>query len=205
MCVAIDQGGPEFGDARNRGRDGLRRGLRQAGPGQGGVRLPAPRREQNPVVESATDRLDHVTGARRRPVSPDPFAALGQPARNDLTNEQVRAAWRHIAAATHPDRPDGGDIARYTAAASAYAQLRTQWGRSEAYADQLEAGYGPVGARTVPLPAIRDDHNEMPARPVTGAARLARTCWLLPARCGRLRSTQPGATPPASPWSPDRS
>ena len=73
--------------------------------------------------------------ARRRPVSTDPFAALGLPVRNDLTNEQVRAAWRHIAAATHPDRPDGGDIGRYTAAASAYAQLRTDWGRSEADAD----------------------------------------------------------------------
>ena len=51
-------------------------------------------------------------------MSTDPFAALGLPVRNDLTNEQVRAAWRQIAAATHPDRPDGGDVARYTAAAS---------------------------------------------------------------------------------------
>ena len=40
-----------------------------------------------------------------------------------------------IAAQTHPDRPDCGDTGAYTAAASAYAQLRTQWGRSEAYAD----------------------------------------------------------------------
>ena len=68
-------------------------------------------------------------------MSPNPFAALGLPERPDLTDEQVRAAWRTIAAATHPDRRDGGDIARYTAAASAYAQLRTGWGRTEAYAD----------------------------------------------------------------------
>ena len=61
----------------------------------------------------------------------NPFTALGLPMRPDLTDEQVRAAWRAIAAATHPDRPDGGDVGRYTAAATAYAQLRTAWGRSE--------------------------------------------------------------------------
>ena len=49
-------------------------------------------------------------------MTPDPFDALGLPARPDLTDEQVRAAWRAIAAATHPDRPDGGDLARYTQA-----------------------------------------------------------------------------------------
>ena len=120
-------------------------------------------------------------------MSTDPFAALGLPVRNDLTNEQVRAAWRQIAAATHPDRPDGGDVARYTAAASAYAQLRTQWGRSEAYADQAEAGYGTDGAGTVPLPVVGDDGDEMPARPGATAARLARAGWLLPARIARGR------------------
>ena len=69
----------------------------------------------------------------------NPFEALGLPARPDLTDAQVRAAWRAIAADTHPDRP-GGDITDYTAAASAYAQLRTAWGRSEAYADLAVAG-----------------------------------------------------------------
>ena len=61
MCVAIDQGGPEFGDARDRARDGHRRGLRQARPGRGRAGSRA-RREQNPVAESATDRLNHVAG-----------------------------------------------------------------------------------------------------------------------------------------------
>ena len=86
-------------------------------------------------------------------MSPNPFEALGLPARPDLTDEQVRAAWRQIAAATHPDRPDGGDLARYTAASAAYAELRTPWGRSEAYADVVEAAAddGPV---TAPLPAV---------------------------------------------------
>ena len=65
----------------------------------------------------------------------NPFAVLGLAARPDLTDDDVRAAWRRVAAATHPDRPDGGNVQRYTAAANAYAQLRTAWGRSEAYAD----------------------------------------------------------------------
>jgi len=74
----------------------------------------------------------------------NPFAALGLPARPDLTGEQVRAAWRAIAAATHPDRPDGGDPARYAAASAAYAVLRTPWGRSEAYADLLSQAPPPA-------------------------------------------------------------
>src|ERR1700678_1342945 len=51
----------------------------------------------------------------------DPFEALGLPARPDLPDEQVRAAWRAIAAATHPDRADVADLARYTAASAAAA------------------------------------------------------------------------------------
>jgi hypothetical protein len=77
----------------------------------------------------------------------NPFAALGLPARPDLTDEQVRAAWRAIAAATHPDRPGGGDPGRYAAASAAYAALRTPWGRSEAYAD-LTSQAPPAPART---------------------------------------------------------
>jgi DnaJ-class molecular chaperone len=65
----------------------------------------------------------------------DPFSDLGLPARADLSDDEVRAAWRRIAAATHPDRSDGGDAARFAAAAAAYAELRTPYGRGEAYAD----------------------------------------------------------------------
>ena len=86
------------------------------------------------------------------PTTPNPFRALGLPERPDLTDEQVRAAWRTIAAATHPDRPDGGDLARYTAASAAYAELRTPWGRSEAYADLAEQADGE--ADTSPIPVI---------------------------------------------------
>ena len=91
---------------------------------------------------------------------PNPFLALGLPERPDLTDEQVRTAWRSIAAATHPDRPDGGDLARYTAASAAYAELRTPWGRSEAYADLAERADGPV---TSPLPPVPGD--EVPPVP----------------------------------------
>jgi hypothetical protein len=100
----------------------------------------------------------------------DPFDALGLPARPDLDDEQVRAAWREIASATHPDRADGGDPARYARASAAYAELRTSWGRSEAYADLTEAG----GPGTAPLPVI-------PAEPIP-PARLPGAVLYLPER-----------------------
>jgi curved DNA-binding protein CbpA len=68
-------------------------------------------------------------------VPDDPFAVLGLPVRRDLTDEDVRAAWRRIAAVTHPDLADGGDPGRYSAAAAAYDTLRTSFGRGEALAD----------------------------------------------------------------------
>ena len=74
-------------------------------------------------------------------MSSDPFAVLGIPARPDVTDDDVRAAWRRIAAATHPDQEDGGDPARFALAAAAYAALRTSYGRGEALAD-LRAAEG---------------------------------------------------------------
>src|SRR5690242_9870443 len=68
-------------------------------------------------------------------VPDDPFAVLGLPVRRDLTDEDVRAAWRRIASVTHPDLADGGDPGRYSAAAAAYDALRTPFGRGEALAD----------------------------------------------------------------------
>jgi curved DNA-binding protein CbpA len=81
-------------------------------------------------------------GAHRksRAAPGDPFAVLGLPARGDLTDEDVRAAWRRIAAATHPDLEDGGDPARFSAAAAAYDTLRTSFGRGEALADLGQGG-----------------------------------------------------------------
>jgi curved DNA-binding protein CbpA len=74
----------------------------------------------------------------------DPFAALGLTARSGLSDEDVRAAWRRIAAATHPDREDGGDPARFAAAAAGYVTLRTDFGRGEALADLGDAAAGPA-------------------------------------------------------------
>src|SRR4029077_9072209 len=68
----------------------------------------------------------------------NPFEILGLPVRRDLTDAQVNAAWRKTAVATHPDRPDGGDLARYTQASAAFAELRVPWSRSEAHADGVE-------------------------------------------------------------------
>jgi hypothetical protein len=110
----------------------------------------------------------------------DPFEALGLPALPDLDDEQVRAAWRTIAAATHPDRPDGGDAARYTAAAAAYAQLRTGWGRSEAWADLTSDT-----AATAPLPVIHGADlapRPRPRRPPGARRLLPGGLRLLPAR-----------------------
>ena len=108
----------------------------------------------------------------------DPFAALGLPARRDLTDEDVRAAWRRIAAATHPDRDDGGDRARYSAAAAAYDTLRTSFGRGEALAD-LGTGGGPAGPRR---PRRHGTRRARRARFTTGAV-LTRRAW--PAGAGR--------------------
>jgi hypothetical protein len=69
-------------------------------------------------------------------VSRDPFAVLGLPTQPELTDDEVRAAWRRIATATHPDRDDGGDPAAFAAAAAAYTELRTVTGRREAWADR---------------------------------------------------------------------
>jgi hypothetical protein len=100
-------------------------------------------------------------------VNQDPFGVLGLPARPGLTDDDVRAAWRRVAAATHPDRADGGDPGRFAEAAAAYTELRTRYGRGEAYAD-LVAGTrqrSPAGAQ-----AARS------ARPALGglASRVAR-------------------------------
>src|SRR6266702_101542 len=42
-------------------------------------------------------------------VRADPFAVLGLDRDAELTDDDVRAAWRRIAAATHPDLADRGD------------------------------------------------------------------------------------------------
>ena len=91
-----------------------------------------------------------------------------------------------MAAATHPDRADGGDLARYTAASAAYAELRTPWSRSEAYAD-LAGQAGLAGAEaepvTVPLPVIAA--GDLTPADLPWAPPWA--LWQLPARIRRGR------------------
>ena len=98
----------------------------------------------------------------------DPFATLGLPAQPWVGDDEVRAAWRRIAAATHPDRADGGDPARFAAAAAAYTTLRTRFGRSEALADL--AGPGRPHRRPGPLRLLA---RVWRGRPLLLALRLA--------------------------------
>jgi len=93
-----------------------------------------------------------------------PFEVLGLPPNSQVTDDEVRSAWRRIAAATHPDRADGGDPVTYAEAAAAYTALRTATGRGEALADLR----GPAGGR-------------VPGYPVPGwknpPARFLLTAW----------------------------
>ena len=109
-----------------------------------------------------------------------PFAVLGLPARAGLTDDDVRAAWRRLATATHPDRADGGDPDRFAAAAAAYTVLRTRSGRGEALADL-----------TAPTP---------PPAPAPPAGRAGSARPPAPA-AGRPPATGPPATGPlAAGW-----
>ena len=103
----------------------------------------------------------------------NPFTALGLPASGGLSDEQVRAAWRAAAAATHPDRADGGNPAAYAAAEAAYAQLRTPWGRTEALADIGEHPQipGPPGPHLLLWPALFRAAAVLPARVRRGRPR----------------------------------
>jgi curved DNA-binding protein CbpA len=95
----------------------------------------------------------------------DPFRVLGLPRHAGLSDDDVRAAWRRIAAATHPDREDGGDPALFGAAAAAYAALRTGYDRGEALAD--------LGPRTRPAVRGRERANRRPGgRPGVLAVRV---------------------------------
>ena len=123
---------------------------------------------------------------------PDPFADLGLPAAPDLTDEQVRAAWRTIATATHPDRPGGGDQARYAEASAAYAVLRTAWGRTEAYADLAAATPPALLIRIIPqaaAPAARPRVSPLARRSYALRSRVR--CRICQRRmCGTTRTAR---------------
>ncbi len=127
------------------------------------------------------------------PGGADPFSVLGLPARADLTDDDVRSAWRRIAAATHPDRADGGDPGRFAAAAAAYTTLRTRSGRGEAVADLASPSAGPRPAPARPPPP--GPPRPGPPRPGRARPGRARPGWARPgwARPGWARS--PAASP----------
>jgi DnaJ domain len=79
-----------------------------------------------------------------------PFDVLGLTASDRLSDDDVRAAWRRIAAATHPDRADGGDPEAFARAAAAYTALRTAAARTEVLAELCSPTGGRVAMQPVP-------------------------------------------------------
>jgi hypothetical protein len=148
-------------------------------------------------------------------VTRDPVGVLGLAPDAGLTDDDVRAAWRRIAAATHPDRADGGDPAAFARAAQAYNELRTPVGRGEARAE--------LSAVTARPPARRSAWLVRPARlaarvlvtgafcagviavagwrPATPALVVGALTWLV--RSARHDVRAPGAGPPKSRSAPD--
>jgi hypothetical protein len=123
-------------------------------------------------------------------VTGDPFTALGLPVRPDVTDDDVRAAWRRIAAATHPDRADGGDPDRYAAAGAAYTVLRTGYGRGEAYADLTGPGQRSLLACFLGIAALASRVSR--GRPVVLALRLAAAAGVAAAAFA-IAGPQPGS------------
>jgi hypothetical protein len=168
--------GPAFHVGR-RARAGMQVTARAGARGGGRSRRRGPGGTRGPGSGTSPRAGPGARGGRRvgcvpytHPVEADPFTVLGLPARPEVGDDEVRAAWRRIAAATHPDRADGGDPARFAAAAAAYTTLRTRSGRGEALADLAHPGV--PGRRPLPglarLP-VRIRHG----RPARLALRLA--------------------------------
>jgi hypothetical protein len=123
------------------------------------------------MTETSSPRARRAVGRGDGADGDDPFALLGLAPRPGLSDDDVRAAWRRIAAATHPDREDGGDPARFGAAAAAYVMLRTRFGRGEALADRGLSGTTDHRARH----AHRHRRPAEPAAHGTGRHRARRT------------------------------
>jgi hypothetical protein len=137
-------------------------------------------------------------------VPDDPFAVLGLPARAGLTDDEVRAAWRRIAAAAHPDREDGGDPARFGAAAAAYVLLRTSFGRGEALADLGAVGWARASRPHARRGAHRstDRRNRGRRGPVRPGTRRLSPVRLSPVRfsTGRLSTRRLGTGRLSTGW-----
>ena len=121
-----------------------------------------------------------------------PFDVLGLPASREVTDDDVRAAWRRIATASHPDRADGGDPERFAVASAAYTTLRTRYGRGEVLADLT--GVGVTAAR--PAPASPADASPATASPADASpADASSRAPAEPASAARVPDeTAPGET-----------
>ena len=108
-----------------------------------------------------------------------PFDVLSLDPASDPTDDDVRSAWRRVAAATHPDRADGGDPAAFAAAAAAYTALRTAAARREVVSDDRDRPSGRSTSDPVPAqngsPAARIARQIGHGRPARLAARLFTT------------------------------
>jgi DnaJ domain len=104
----------------------------------------------------------------------DPFRALGLDPRADVTDDEVHAAWRRIASATHPDREDGGDPEKFAGAAAAYTVLRTRFGRGEALADLAAARSAGTAGRSSRRRVMASIGGQRPASALRVASRVRR-------------------------------
>lgn len=121
------------------------------------------------------------------------FEALGLPATAELTDDDVRSAWRRVAAATHPDREDGGDPERFAAAAAAYTALRTSSGRGDLLAAAVPATVAAAAAGPVLASAAGLLRRARRGRPWRLALRL------LAAVCASAAAVAAGGWQPATP------
>jgi site-specific DNA recombinase len=116
----------------------------------------------------------------------DPFAVLGLPARPDLAGEQVRAAWRQVATATHPDRPDGGDPKstpqrrRQDSRAKSRRHCDGHTDTPASYEPPARPRDQPRASPAGPGRAAGPHLHPVPARPVRVLSRQFRSCeeWL---------------------------
>lgn len=94
--------------------------------------------------------------AHRDPLSPDPYRVLGVP--RDATPAQIRAAYRALLLALHPDtHAEPADPALLARVVAAHAQLRDAGRRSAAPTDTPPPGSG------TPIPVrVRSPRREQP-------------------------------------------
>jgi len=125
----------------------------------------------------------------------DPFTVLGLPARPGLTDDEVRAAWRRIAAANRAASPPSARSGWVAAAAAAYTAIRTGFGRTEALADLAR----PAGARRwqAQVPGL---HRHRPARDARREAAGPGPRRWRPAADGERRRRRPVAGLVAGRW-----